>query len=67
MRILGLVFAGTSTERRSQMVSFVSGTLALPRAGTFIFAPQTMSSTNSWNAKAPLRSPHCPTLPRPGK
>jgi catechol 2,3-dioxygenase-like lactoylglutathione lyase family enzyme len=32
MRILGLVFAGTSTEHRSQMVSFVGGTLALPRA-----------------------------------
>ncbi len=34
MRILGLVFAGTSTEHRSQMVSFVGGTLALPRART---------------------------------
>ncbi len=31
MRILGLIFAGTSTHHRSQMASFVGGTLALPR------------------------------------
>ncbi|WP_328959123.1 VOC family protein [Kitasatospora purpeofusca] len=31
MRILGLVFAGTSTPHRSQMASFLGDTLALPR------------------------------------
>jgi hypothetical protein len=34
MRILGLIFAGTSTDHRAQMVSFVAETLALPRART---------------------------------
>ncbi|MFF7632955.1 VOC family protein [Kitasatospora sp. NPDC008050] len=31
MRILGLVFAGTSTPHRSQMAAFLGSTLALPR------------------------------------
>jgi catechol 2,3-dioxygenase-like lactoylglutathione lyase family enzyme len=30
MRILGLVFAGTSTPRRSEMINFLSDTLSLP-------------------------------------
>ena len=32
MRILGLVFAGTSTPHRSQMADFLADTLSLPRA-----------------------------------
>ncbi|MFI5758986.1 hypothetical protein [Streptomyces sp. NPDC051569] len=32
MRILGLVFAGTSTPHRSRMADFLNDTLALPRA-----------------------------------
>ncbi|WP_329575547.1 hypothetical protein OG500_01480 [Kitasatospora sp. NBC_01250] len=32
MRILGLVFAGTSTPYRSQMAGFLGDTLLLPRA-----------------------------------
>jgi len=31
MRILGVVFAGTSTPHRSEMTSFLSQTLSLPR------------------------------------
>jgi len=31
MRILGLVFAGTSTPHRSEMANFLSTTLSLPR------------------------------------
>jgi hypothetical protein len=31
MHVLGLVFAGTSTDHRAQMASFVAGTLAVPR------------------------------------
>lgn len=31
MRILGLIFAGTSTDYRSQMASFLGDTLSLPR------------------------------------
>jgi len=31
MRILGLVFAGTSTPHRSQMADFLGDTLSLPR------------------------------------
>ena len=34
MRILGLIFAGTSTDHRAQMVSFVADTLSLPRTRT---------------------------------
>lgn len=32
MRVLGLVFAGTSTAHRSQMASFLGDVLLLPRA-----------------------------------
>jgi catechol 2,3-dioxygenase-like lactoylglutathione lyase family enzyme len=32
MRILGLVFAGTSTPHRSEMADFLGETLSLPRA-----------------------------------
>ena len=32
MRILGLVFAGTSTPHRSEMADFLGTTLSLPRA-----------------------------------
>jgi hypothetical protein len=32
VEILGLVFAGTATDHSSEMSSFVSGTLGLPRA-----------------------------------
>lgn len=32
MRILGLVFAGSSTDRRAEMTSFLSRTLGLQRA-----------------------------------
>src|ERR1700722_13698625 len=31
MRILGLVFAGTSTTNRSEMATFLEATLSLPR------------------------------------
>ena len=30
MRILGLIFAGTSTSHRSEMINFLSDTLSLP-------------------------------------
>ena len=31
MRVLGLIFAGTSTDHRAQMASFVGDTLSVPR------------------------------------